>query len=527
MDFFRKRRDPIDFSSIASPWDSDRISIYAHLQKHQLDGELGLAEAGFTLPDETDKGDNELRWAPGASDGAFSHHGNPGNEVALARRVAALMRDVLSSGDAKKLAELYGILRDSSSIDFIDPLIEEVAKKKLFDNPSFYTFSKWMTKSAPDREAVKTAMALLGICASDDDKEIFFVLGTHDEFTLYAAVAIGHSAKDAERDLFRLAKAVHGWGRIHVVERLVHCESADIKAWMLRGGYRNNVMYEYTAFMCATSGNLLNALSVADPDEQLIAGACEIIDALINGGPAEDMSDYPDGPEATLRLLQHLSDRDPTLTQLETVIHIREYLAQPVEQSGWKNVEAEISSLIESILSRPDWKQRVLTALDSDNESDFGYAAALAPTFGIDVWERYFTRVQTGKSDNDWYFLMQTKDESRIRRVVQLAEQLIPLDQVATGYGDALGLGPDFRHHHALDFVLQDMRNWPQCGGYSLVAAGLNSPVTRNRNMALMCLKAWGRQHWPADTERELQSLLAKERNDSTRDLIKELLASI
>ena len=50
---------------------------------------------------------------------------------------------------------------------------------------------------------------------------------------------------------------------------------------------------------------------------------------------------------------------------------------------------------------------------------------------------------------------------------------------------DELGLGPAFSGHGCLDMVLQEMTRE---GGYSpaLVAAGLRSPVVRNRNMGVL-----------------------------------------
>ena len=45
-------------------------------------------------------------------------------------------------------------------------------------------------------------------------------LGGQDEFSLFAAVALGRTAAYPEQRLWELAKQVHGWGRIQIVERL-------------------------------------------------------------------------------------------------------------------------------------------------------------------------------------------------------------------------------------------------------------------------------------------------------------------
>jgi hypothetical protein len=88
---------------------------------------------------------------------------------------------------------------------------------------------------------------------------------------------------------------------------------------------------------------------------------------------------------------------------------------------------------------------------------------------------------------------MQTADPGRIDRVLALAESAIPLDQIATGPGTELGLG-----HSALDFIMQELGRFPG-KGWALVRAALQSPVIRNRGMAIKVLAEWRRASWPAE----------------------------
>jgi len=78
--------------------------------------------------------------------------------------------------------------------------------------------------------------------------------------TLFPAVPIQNLSPTYERDLWELAKTVEGWGRIHLVERLAHAEDHEIRAWLLREGFRNAVMGEYVACICARAGRLHEAL---------------------------------------------------------------------------------------------------------------------------------------------------------------------------------------------------------------------------------------------------------------------------
>jgi hypothetical protein len=118
---------------------------------------------------------------------------------------------------------------------------------------------------------------------------------------------------------------------------------------------------------------------------------------------------------------------------------------------------------------------------------------------------------------------VQQTDDSRLLSVISFAEAALPLAQIETGPAEELGLGPEFRPHQALDWILQDLRRFPH-HGWRLIEAGLRSPVVRNRNMAINALAAWNRETWPAhasagllkahelepvdDVKRRLQSLL-------------------
>jgi hypothetical protein len=123
----------------------------------------------------------------------------------------------------------------------------------------------------------------------------------------FCAVALSNLSNDPEPSLWRLARNVNGWGRIHVVERLAQTENPEIKNWLLREGYRNSVMYEYLAYTCAVAGGLLSALSEDTVDRELLTSTGEILAALIAGGPAENIDDYEDGALAVEMFLASIA----------------------------------------------------------------------------------------------------------------------------------------------------------------------------------------------------------------------------
>lgn len=284
MTFWKRDKRAWSLASVQPPWDPRRTSIRDHIAAH-LGADGRVTEAGQTLPDEPD--DNRLRWIPGGLDGAFGHHGNPGGARDQARLIHRALGVVLDNASDRKLETFYDQLLAGSALECVDPLIERVLDTGDLDPERLEALALWLATLAPDREPVKIAIALLGLVPGSDHIELLMTLGRHEELTLYAAVALGNAAgEDAERHLFELARAVDGWGRIQIVERLAETDDPEIKAWMLRDGYRNDVMFEYLAYTCAVAGELCGALEADSIDPALLDGAGDIIAALIAGGPA-------------------------------------------------------------------------------------------------------------------------------------------------------------------------------------------------------------------------------------------------
>jgi hypothetical protein len=141
-------------------------------------------------------------------------------------------------------------------------------------------------------------IALPGVSGLDEDLDVVRVLGRHEEFTLYAAVAIANGLQNWAAELWALGRAVEGWGPIHCVERLAATEVPEIREWILREGFRNSVMYEYLAYVAGTTGGLDDAPRRDEVDRPLLTAAGEILEALVARGPAQDLDDYPDGADA-------------------------------------------------------------------------------------------------------------------------------------------------------------------------------------------------------------------------------------
>ncbi|HND04929.1 MAG TPA: hypothetical protein PL012_04585 [Candidatus Obscuribacter sp.] len=529
--FGREPKKPVDFTTLKKPWEAERVSIYEHIVSNLEgdDSESTLNEKGQTLPDEALLYEEDsIRWVAGGLDGAFGHHNDPAEASEFSKALAKAMKQLFKKNSPEALAAFYHLLAPESTLNFIDSFMEYAIAADLTEDPSFYALAKWLLKNAPDREPVKAGIAMLGVCATADDQDLFIDIGKHEEFTLFSCVALLHSLAEPEEALFRLGKAVHGWGRIQVVERLENTTNEEIKAWLLKEGYKNNIMYEYTAYQCATTGDLLAALKQEEPDDELLIAAGNLLSSM--NEPGTPLEEYIDAPQATLLLMRHLANREISISQFLAVNAIKELvLALPETEikssrgkPTWAEVSEEVLNICEAMRNRSGWEEKIRAQLKSDNDQDFFDATRLADLFGIDTWEMYFERVKQGKED--WYFLMRTRDESRIEQAVALAEELLPLTEIASGADEKMGMGEGFKAHRCLDFVLQELREWPG-HGYKLICTGLKSPVTRNRNLALKALQVWGKDHWQNDTEALLNELQKDEPNEQTRNYFAEILA--
>ena len=96
--------------------------------------------------------------------------------------------------------------------------------------------------------------------------------------------------------------------------------TATSLVWLLREGFRNEVMNEYLAHLAATTGDLYTALLDPEPDEALLDGAGGIIDALCAAGGAS-LDGY--APQRGHRQrLRRVLDGSRAAMPLESVVNI-------------------------------------------------------------------------------------------------------------------------------------------------------------------------------------------------------------
>ncbi len=471
--FSRLRSSRRIFAKVPAPWDADRRSIYAHIKANLHPSGLGLLQDGYDLSDEPlDDGDT-VRWTPGARDGVMGHHGATTNKTLIDDTFEAL-RQVTADACGDSIRRLYNHVCDDRLLVILDDLIDRVLTadggQAIPDGPLF-ELAAYFAIGAPDRGAVKFAIAMLGLYEHDQSSEILFTLGRHEEFTLFVAVAFARNAKDRDGAIWKLAKSVEGWGRIHCVERLEQTDRPDIKAWLLRDGFRNEIMNEYLADVAARGGGLVEELRSDNPDDALLESAGDILSAMARGQPGLGMSAYEASAEATERYLGHMTRRIDGLDQLNVVGALSDFATKQINDNdddlaaaGWSAQRcAAIIETADRILKRSEWHVRIVEALERDDATQFWEAKILAPRFGIDIWEICFKRQQDGSEDH-WFDLMQTDDPSRIDKVLELAERQIKLEEIVTNSSNSALDDFGSKHHIAFEFIVQELHKFPKKG---------------------------------------------------------------
>jgi hypothetical protein len=510
------------------------------------------------LPDEEPQAGNKVRFAPGAWDGIATHHLGRASEHDEARHVLTtvetLARLVRDDSDEARVS-LYQLYLGDTVSPHADALVEEIRRQQELGPEELRPHARWLVEHAAHREPLKLGIVLLGLCGSEDDLDALQELARHDEFTLFCAVVVGNLLADPVDVIWQMAQRVHGWGKVQLVERLAGEveDRPDIQVWLLRHGCKNTIMPEYLAFACATGGRLIEVLSADQVDDELLDGARLIVQALLCGGPAEDIDAYPDGFLAVRYMVSLLESRCNSLVRLGTVRQIHDWLEWPEKppmpehlkalfadqgekepqrdiwleraERGWTDeLRAQLTEACQEIMRRPEWPGRVREGHRSGDPLEQHRAWHLAQVVGVDLWEDELARLVSDPLDAGLYCnLLRTDDLGRVRRVVAFAEENLPLGEIASGPADELGLGPAFRPHSCLVMVLQELRR-PGVFSSKLVLAGLRSPVVNNRNWAINALESQPVEKWGPEVIQVLGQAVAEEPRDDVRERMRSLV---
>ncbi len=524
-----------EFDGLTPPW-APLPSIHDFLrgmidpQTHALPHSSVALPVAEMLPES-----RRWRFAPYVEDGYDDRAVPSETEKHLGPRLGAAVLQLARDPGDGALARVFDLAAAGPLLGVIDEVLEFLLAY-LGDTPRSRVrkLGRYLALRGGHHAVVKLGIALIGVSAEvHADVKLLCTLGLHDEFTIYSVAALS-CLQEPEPHLFFLAQRVQGWSRIQLVERLAETRSPTVRRWLLCDGYRNPVMTEYLAFVCARAGKLADALGAAKVEPALLDAAAGMLHAMcheevhgITG--VESIMDYADAPLAAERYLSHVV-RCGT-TQLEHFIaadSIWRFLdaseaAEHVAQA-WGGAAERCRGLAREIVAREDWPALARAAQTSPDRASAWSGDEVAARLGLDAWPILAARVSADPlGDGPWSRLIDETVPTHVDQLVRLTFDALPLAEIATGPANELGLGPAYRAHSRLAIVLHGLKRFPG-QGWDLLAVGLLSPVVNNRTACARALAGWPRDTWPPEVVERVSRAHEVEPNEGLRGWFRQLL---
>lgn len=523
-DLFVKKKDNKDDMNRTA---EKKISLYEYIKSHCVDGVLPDA---FTLPQEDESG--KIRFADGAMDGMLMYHAMGGS---LNEEGRAKMQELvqLISEAAPKLSEkvqeadaaLESFVQEHRAISVIDKVQGYIRENSASLNaPNIYHFGLRQVLTSDKKECVKFGMELLELFTLKEEraKEAVRTLGLNDEFTLFS-LFIMMQWENGNDEIFELAKKVNGWGRVHAVERLAP-ETEEIKEWLLHEGIQNTILPEYSALVCYEKAEVEKRLlksSAGDMTVKEFKSIGKILSAMLNEGPMVGISAVENRHDILMAYLGHakvfVENNTLELTDYEDILRIKNYADDD------ETADESLSRACEVFFEQPGCRKIVEEGLKQ------GKGIELAKVLGFDYRCALWECLQK-QFDENYYKVSELLDEDTYTEpVIKLFEEKLPLDTMATGPADEVGLGPEFENYRKLLFAIQNLHDKPNVGN-ELLKTALNAPVVNNRNMAVTVLKSWTETEEKSlkeiapDMYKAVVEAITKEVRDDVRGRMQELL---
>ncbi len=285
------------FDTVEKDIESGKINMDEKKKEEQKTAEALLAEKAA---------DKEVSFAPGAIDGIYIYHTThkqgPAEELIEAIRI---LHEEGEDEAEKKLYQVFVRPRETRMISMIDQL-----QHHIIDNVDKYSPEKLLSLasrsiSSANTEIVKfglSLMELVNFSESEDFRSVVVTLAKDEEFTLFALYVI-RAWKDGAYITFGLAKRLLGWGRIHAVHFLTP-ETQEMKDWLIREGWYNEVIPAYSALDAAEKGELMKFLEKDTFSDEDVKGVEGLVEALLDEGPVRGISVYPEKDALVKRLTE-------------------------------------------------------------------------------------------------------------------------------------------------------------------------------------------------------------------------------
>ncbi len=461
----------------------------------------GTLPKDFSLP-KPDAG--KIHFADGAMDGiAIFHMGSCSEDVtSLEQAVCAANQD-----DMETALNLVGKFCETGhmigAIDEIQQYIidrrDELAAGKIFQ------LGRKLMFEGTCPEAVKFGLALLelfDINGKEDVKEAVRELSRSDEFTLFALFLMG-SWDNSGQEIFQTARKATGWGRIHAVERLTP-ENAEMERWLLAEGWDNTVLPAYSALECFQKARCSQRMEGVMTREEY-GSMSGLMAGLLDEGPVKGISACQEPEQILTSFLRQSGRFELTAREYSVIAEILDYAGE----HEMRKAALAAKELLDSEACR-----HLL-----EEEMERGESLRLAKELGMDFAPYAMAAIQTDFHRNYHYIDLLMDEDKSAKTLIPLFEERLPLDEMASGSADEMGLGEEFTDFRILVYMVQHLKNRPGMG-IRLIRTALEAPVVNNRTMALSVLEEWVKaQGCPlAECYPDLHRLLLKLRENEVRE---------
>jgi hypothetical protein len=450
-------------------------SLYHIISEAVCDGEL---PGQFSLPDE--KPDNQISWADGAWDGVNIYHMGFSR---VEEESQALMIKAVHAAAARNMEEADRLFCDlgqkSSALVMIDELQSYIIDhKEELSAENLYDYAVHAVMDSSDRECVKFGLSLLELFNMDHDeklKNVIRTLGLSDEFSLFA-IFVMLRWQEANNEVYQLAKRIHGWGRIHAIER-IEPETEEIRDWLLKEGVHNAVLPAYSALVCWQKSGAEEVLK-RGPSREEFSGIRDIIGGLLDEGPILGISKIPGSADRLTEFLNQAGNWELDLADYEVIRRIR------LRYESENSKDASIVSLCRGILDSDNCRKTVRDAVKEGR--GVGLAEDLRLEYKADIWN-----VLKTDFEEKYYlcgYLM--RDAEYKEETLRIFRERLPLEEMKTSPTDSIGFGQKYKLQLQLESIVQQLHRYP-LEGVEFVETALQSEPVTTRNCGMGALEAW------------------------------------
>ena len=473
------------------------LSIYELIKNSiQANGEL---PENFILPP---KDPNGVPWADGAMDGVYIYH-TVGNE----EDIEPLKNIVFQISEGKfEEAETNLDKLDFSMVSRTNSLLSWIIQEqKQINLNNLYEFASSQLSTSKNIEVIKFCLSVLAIMNVETDEETIEkvkILALSDEFTLYC-LNIFVKLENSNEEIFKIAKKVKGWGRVHSIGYL-EVTNDEIKEWILEEGCHNYVLPAYTAYTCAKKINLVEILNEDKISSKKFNDISYLMNALLDESAITGISNLEDKE----LLIERYLEKAKTLASAEedyyAIITLKEYIKNN------KEINNELIKICDEILNSEKTRNIVKELLKE------GYGYNIAKYLGIDIDKYILEYLQDNPLKNP-YIVFNISERENMEKLVSLIEKKLTLEKLEGAPTDKFySKNEKNKEYIFLDTIIKKLGNFgrnegkfvvsvypvdPTASmdepenyigiGENLIICALNSPYVDIRYGAVNTLESW------------------------------------